>query len=279
MISSEGSPRATVEPIVASIMPHFEALGYRTEYEELRGAKRPDITLYGSAGTVVAVIEVETIAHTNKELARIARGESISEPRDPHVALRNKINKAREQFEGSEDYPCIMLVKDGKSGINPPPLIIAASMLGDLTVIFNPSQPTTQLAFGKRGRMLKPHHFTAQNTTVSAIGTVSVTFPDRHKSGYDEKVAELLERNPILDRASHERFSEAERGLRWSLTQAGYDLGLAESAITYVENPFATHPLPHKITGLYDEVYRYMLQTGNLVKVKSSNDSSHTRSS
>ncbi|QQG50092.1 MAG: hypothetical protein HZB70_00710 [Candidatus Berkelbacteria bacterium] len=224
------------------------------------------------AKKLAAVAEVEDIDYNPKELALLRSGTMISGSFDPYAPLRQKIKKARAQFAGSTDYPCILYVKDNTHRAVTDPMFVYGAMFGNIAVSMPIDADTgtadidqQSLFFGSGGRMVDPHRGTWQNQTISAVGILRSIYPDRMKSRYEEQLAELVKECDVHDQGSLDKYLSSASGLEETLTKEGYDLQKEVASVTYHKNPTSHLQLPGKFYGgKYDYVYDYDLQTGEI---------------
>lgn len=105
---------------------------------------------------------------------------------DPYPPIREKIDQGRKKFKEYKEYCCGLVLFDAGRPLVflDTPMTILGSMYGDsgFTFPFNTETGVgdasqTKQAFLGRGKMIRPNWTKAQNTTLSAIITVSIIKP------------------------------------------------------------------------------------------------------
>ncbi len=139
-------------------------------------SKRPDYTLSWQERTIILDV---------KDFAPKSLGAGYG-AYDPYPILREKIDQGRQKFREYKEFPCALVLYNSGNPLAMLhlPEIMLGSMYGDsgFEIPFNTSTgigDTSQLqpAFLGRGKMLRSNKHSPQNTTISALVTLSVVRP------------------------------------------------------------------------------------------------------
>lgn len=187
-------------------------------------------------------------------------------PYDPYVAIREKIDAAREKFKNFKEHCCslVLLNVDAWLVHSDDFWIMVGSMLGDLGFSFSVDMETGSAvgeptwAFLKRGKMIDYKHLRPQNTTISALIALTplALGQKRFEIELQRKEGEL---GRALELEEFMRFAE-------SLRARGLNIEETVTRVVVYENPYARIPLTRDIfVGDYDE--RYGPEKGSIVRV------------
>jgi hypothetical protein len=241
------------------------------ELQEEGKARRPDYTIKCRGVAIkldVKDVEDETLAGNHLEvneaaLVAVALGNAPDDGHavhehvggggyDPHPALREKINTARQQFKEYKGMPCaIVLHSTGRDADLRSPEIMLGVMYGNfgISIPFNPERgdfvgTEAEAGFLSGGSVVHRRKSTdetrIQNTTISALITIRQV-----KIGC-ARLAEYYSSQP--DRRAAYSFDPALHA-RLKVDKSHYGL------IVW-ENAFAANPLPKDLfRGPYDEYW------------------------
>ena len=105
---------------------------------------------------------------------------------DPYTRLREKINQGRDKFREFKEFCCALVLRNlgDPTVILDHPDIVLGSMYGDAGFTFPVNVETgvgdaskLRRAFLANGKMIRPHWSKAQNTSISALITLSKYYP------------------------------------------------------------------------------------------------------
>jgi hypothetical protein len=173
---------------------------------------------------------------------------------DPHTAIREKINAAREKFQHFKEHSCSLVLYNVDAWLVHLDdfMIMMGSMLGDLGLTFTVDKETATKvgeptwSFLRRGKMINYKRMQPQNTTVNAL--VAITTLSVGQRRFETE----------LDRKEHDlgRALQPEEFMRFaeSVRARGLDIGHSVTRAIVYENPYARIPLTRDIfVGDYDE--------------------------
>lgn len=190
---------------------------------------------------------------------------------DPYKAIRNKIQKARIQFNEYKDNCCILVLNNrGDWTFRDKPWIVYSAMLGDLggswpvSSTGRPIRGESKSVFLDRGSMSNSKSHGFQNKTISAIAVLSdftIPNPDFERE-YQHRLkkfsASLLEDDKVAARI----------GVRLKMyEEMNVSLGTRPRVSVY-ENPFARIAVPSDfMKGPYDVRFRWDETTGDIQRI------------
>jgi hypothetical protein len=185
---------------------------------------------------------------------------------DPYPPLREKINAAREKFQNFKEHCCSLVLFNVDAWLVhlDDSLIVLGSMLGDLGMTFPVDAETGTAAaeptwaFLKRGKMIDYKRRQPQNTTVSALITLTY-LPVGQRRFEIELERKERELGRSLGPEEFMRFAETTRA-------RGLDIAETDLRVVVHENPYARAPLTREVfLGEYDE--RYGPEKDQIVRV------------
>lgn len=216
--------------------------GLQFDFEPVIPGKRKRPDYFVKLEDLTVVFEVKDFQESNEILLGVGAF-------DPYPKIRERIDRAKKKFREYKAFPCaLVLFNPGATlALVDRPHVMLGSMYGDagFKLPFNPSTGTfgePQPAFLGRGKVLRPGLIGPENTTLSALITLTEFRP--HYELLVEKIRNRVEL-PI---------SQLEDLVRSEVD--GYDPALAVPRLTVWENAFARIRFPREFAnGLYDVIW------------------------
>lgn len=167
---------------------------------------------------------------------------------DPYPRIREKIDQGRDKFKEYKDFCCALVLRnlgDPSVRLEDADTMLGA-MYGDSGFTFPVDTRTgignadaMQSAFLGRGKMMRPHWSKPQNTTISALITLTTVQP------YHQRLLEAIRANPQME------INECEAGLQSTIPD--YDATLAVPRVIVWHNAVARIRFPADLfCGPYD---------------------------
>jgi hypothetical protein len=153
-----------------------QGLAFEFEKEHVGKSKRPDYTIAWRGSTIVLDVKDFDPPYTSPGASAF----------DPYPRIREKIDQGRDKFKQYKELCCgLVLCNLGHPFVRlQEPDIMLGAMYGDAGFTFPVNTATgigeaskIKRAFLGRGKMLRPMWSQAQNTTISAIITLSAIQP------------------------------------------------------------------------------------------------------
>ena len=215
-----------------------QTLPFEFEKVQLGKSKRPDYTIEWQGRPVVFdVKDFDPPAGLKPGFAQV----------DPYPAIREKINQACDKFREYKEFCCALVLRNlgnPNVGLNRADFMLGA-MYGDRGFTFPVSGRNgidvgaMQPAFLGRGKMIRPNWSKPQNTTISALVTLTIIQP------HYQRLREMKLANP------HEQIDECEAQLKAMIPD--YDAALEVPRVIVWHNAVARIGFPSDLfCGPYD---------------------------
>lgn len=218
-----------------------QGLAFEFEKEYPQKAKRPDYTVPWEGNSVlVDVKDFESPSHL-----------SGSGAFDPYSPIREKINQGCTKFKEYKDFCCALALFNNNAFVMlQDASIVLGSMYGDSGITFPVNIETgvgradlMKHAFLGRGKMVRPHWSRPQNTTISALITVTAIRP--HCVRLEEMIGSNIKCKTLMT------IEDCEAELR--LKDPTYDAELEIPRVIVWHNAAARTPFPANLfCGSYD---------------------------
>ena len=224
-------------------------IGFEFEKEHIGRSRRPDYTIAWNSLTVVFDVK-DFDAPTE-----IIKGFGAF---DPYPRIREKIEQGRDKFKPFKDVCCALVL----CNLGHPFVmledqhIMLGAMYGDSGFTFPVNTQTgvgdaskLKRAFLGKGKMIRPNWSTPQNTTISALITLSSVQPDY------VRLLEMIREH--RDKSIEECQEELER------TRPGYDPNMETPRVIVWHNAVARIPFPSDLfCGRYDSHFGVVQEDG-----------------
>jgi len=249
---------------------YLQTNGYHSfEYQPTHAGttRKPDYRL--TVGSEQILLEVKEFTVSKKDFSRfpdsgVVRGGAF----DPYAPIRQKIDYAREQFNGLKDAVCcLVLFNENKPLVDLNWQMIYGAMLGNITwnVPFNPttqefddSQTTT--GFGRNGKCSP-----SQNRTISAVIVLEALM-------LGERRFRCHMSRAMGDKSDHklswDEIFELERLERDKARGTERDSAIVQWRVIVHENPWARNKLSRSLfCGRFDERFGDPDESGSIRRI------------